>query len=1261
MKKRARQSIPPFAGAADAAAALRAGKPVVVNNAAGGAGGKFAADFSAAWSDRLWLIAATPEEAEALAADCAYWGAPARLFPPYESLPGETENPDLDIAQQRLNTLRALASAAPLLLVTTAAALLQPALPPEQLEQGKMTIAAGDEITPLTLTARLQAAGFVNVEAVELPGEYARRGGIVDVFPFFAERPLRLEFFGDVVETARYFDPATQTGAAPTDAALTVIDITRDRFANAAHHACRLTDYLTAATAVLIVAPEKVAGAAALYHSGFTAPSPLYSPPEIFARLTAQPLLIIPEFASDEKEVLLAAYRDAGLPLADTAVLLALPCAGLARIEHNLKVALAELTRLSARGIVITAVSHNLAAGKRFRELVGEKQPALSASMQFAVGFLSAGFVCEKEKYAFVTEQEILGRVALRRPPTKKKTSPISAFTDLRGGDYVVHIAHGIALYEGVETLTHDGTTQDFLKLRFADDANLYVPLSHIELVQRYIGGGAGRPPLSKLGGGQWARRKEAAAAATKDLAQDLLRLQAARAAQPGVAMPADDTLQKEFDAAFPYEETPDQLAAISEVKADQEKTTPMDRLLCGDVGFGKTEVALRAAFKAVRGGYQVAVLVPTTILAEQHFRTFRERLADYPVRVEGVSRFSETGDLRQTLADLRAGKVDIIIGTHRLLSADVEFKNLGLAVIDEEQRFGVEQKERLKKWRTSVDVLTMTATPIPRTLNLAMLKLRDISNLTTPPTERQAIRTEVTRAHDELIRRVILRELARGGQTFFLHNRVHNIQAWADKLRALVPEARFTVAHGQMDERQLYSAMSAFLARESDVLICTTIIEAGVDIPTVNTLLVNDADHFGLGQLHQLRGRVGRYKYQAYAYFLLPAQRPATPEARQRLQALEEYSELGAGFRIAMRDLEIRGAGNILGSEQSGHINVVGFELYCRLLEKSVAELRGDAERESEPVELDLGAAAYLPTDYLASPEQRVDFYRRLNAADTDAELARAENYLRDRYGEIPAAARALFADQKLRGRARAVNVNYLGRLDDAVVVGLTAAGGNDEIAKLQFSGRKVTPLRERRWRVALLNPQENFVDAAGRILTALETDAQLLAAQFDEAADADSAGGLPAGFAPPPPILSLSPPVGRVAPAFSVPTAEVQQLAAGLRKQSYHAPVAAALAAAATVRALSVERELGVVTATVARDDFDPRAFGPVTLIAGGKRYFCRYTGFTGAGKADGAEAETVALTLRSDERETLAALSAAADGGGVIQILPGVQEGG
>ncbi|MDR0867649.1 MAG: transcription-repair coupling factor [Planctomycetota bacterium] len=1246
MKKRARQSIPPFAGAADAAAALRAGKPVVVNNAAGGAAGKFAADFSAAWSDRLWLIAATPEEAEQLAADGAYWGAPALLFPPYESLPGETENPDLDIAQQRLNALRALTAAAPLLLVTTAAALLQPALPPEQLEQGKMTVAAGDEITPLTLTARLQAAGFTNVEAVELPGEYARRGGIVDVFPFFAERPVRLEFFGDVVETARYFDPATQTGEAPTDAALTVIDITRDHFADAARNTCRLTDYLTAATAVLIVAPEKVAGAAALYHSGFTAPSPLYSPPEIFARLTAQPLLIIPEFATGEIDVLLAACRDAGLPLTAPAVV-TLPCAGLARIEHNLEVALAELTRLAAREIVITAVSHNLAAGKRFRELVGEKQPALSAQMQFAVGFLSAGFVCEKEKYAFVTEQEILGRVALRRPPAKRKTSPISAFTDLRGGDYVVHIAHGIALYEGVETLTHDGTTQDFLKLRFADDANLYVPLSHIELVQRYIGGGAGRPPLSKLGGGQWARRKEAAAAATKDLAQDLLRLQAARAAQPGVAMPADDTLQKEFDAAFPYEETPDQLAAINEVKADQEKATPMDRLLCGDVGFGKTEVALRAAFKAVRGGYQVAVLVPTTILAEQHFRTFRERLADYPVRVEGVSRFSETGDLRQTLADLRAGKVDIIIGTHRLLSADVEFKNLGLAVIDEEQRFGVEQKERLKKWRTSVDVLTMTATPIPRTLNLAMLKLRDISNLTTPPTERQAIRTEVTRVHDELIRRVILRELARGGQTFFLHNRVHNIQAWADKLRALVPEARFTVAHGQMDERQLYAAMSAFLARESDVLICTTIIEAGVDMPTVNTLLVNDADHFGLGQLHQLRGRVGRYKYQAYAYFLLPAQRPATPEARRRLQALEEYSELGAGFRIAMRDLEIRGAGNILGSEQSGHINVVGFELYCRLLEKSVAELRGDTERESEPVELDLGAAAYLPTDYLSSPEQRVDFYRKLNAADTDAELARAENYLRDRYGAIPAAARALFADQKLRGRARAVNVNYLGRLDDAVVVGLTAAGGNDEIAKLQFCGRKVTPLRERRWRVALLNPQENFADAAGRILTALETDARLLAAGrdewFDAAANADAhTTDTPAGFALP----VISP----VEPAFSVPTAEVKRLAAGLRKQSYQAPVAAARPAAATARALSVEMELGVVSATVARDDFDPRAFGPVTLIAGGQRYFCRYTGFTGG--------ETITLTLRSDERETLAALAAA---DGAIQILPGVQEDG
>ncbi|MBP5232783.1 MAG: transcription-repair coupling factor, partial [Planctomycetes bacterium] len=728
----------------------------------------------------------------------------------------------------------------------------------------------------------------------------------------------------------------------------------------------------------------------------------------------------------------------------------------------------------------------------------------------------------------------MLGRAPLRRTPRKRQSSPLAAFTDLAAGDYVVHVAHGIARYEGIENIDSNGTRQDFLRLRFADDACLYVPLSHIELVQRYIGGGNGAPPLSKLGGGSWQRKKNAAAAAARDIAQDLLRLQAARKSQAGVAMKPDGAMQKEFDASFPYQETPDQLAAIQDIKNDQEQAAPMDRLLCGDVGFGKTEVAMRAAFKAVENGMQVAVLVPTTILAEQHARTFKERMADYPVTIAGISRFTDEGRVRDTLRALREGRLDIIIGTHRLLSKDVEFKNLGLVVVDEEQRFGVEQKERLKRMRVCVDVLTMTATPIPRTLNLAMLGLRDISNLTTAPTERQAIRTEVVRYNDELIRRVILRELARGGQVYFLHNRVRTIGQMAEKLRKLVPEARFVVAHGQMEERDLYESMESFLNRRADVLVCTTIIETGVDIPTVNTLIVHEAEHFGLGQLHQLRGRVGRYKHKAYAYFLLPERRPANPDAQKRLRALEEYSELGAGFRLAMRDLEIRGTGNILGAEQSGHINVVGFELYCRLLEKSVAELKGEQTEDSEPVELDLGTMAYIAADYISVESQRIDFYRRLNGAADEAELNDLRAYLRDRYGPVPPEAEDLFADQKLRIHARGVRVNFFGRLGDALVVGFAAQAGNDEIAKLQVCGRKVTPFQERRWRVTLLEG-ESHVDAAWKVIDALNADIERVMAdlgrrQAEAAAAAKNraAGAAPAceeeeEGAPPPPARGL------------------------------------------------------------------------------------------------------------------------------------------
>ena len=656
------------------------------------------------------------------------------------------------------------------------------------------------------------------------------------------------------------------------------------------------------------------------------------------------------------------------------------------------------------------------------KEVFADSEIARSGRLELTVGRVRAGFHMIDARTLVIGDHELFARTDVRRPTTRRRyeSRAIDSFLDLNEGDLVVHVNHGIARYRGLTLVNRSAEhDEETLLLEFAEGTKLYVPIAKIDLVQKYVGGGRGDPPLSKMGSSAWEKRKKRVAEAVVDLAaMELIDIQAARATRPGFAFPAEDShWMAEFEASFPYQETPDQLAAIEAIKEDMAKPRPMDRLICGDVGYGKTEVAMRGAFKAVDGGKQVAVLVPTTVLAEQHHRTFSARMAEFPFTIEVVNRFRAKSEIKDALKRTAAGSVDVLIGTHRLVQKDVVFKDLGLVVIDEEQRFGVEDKEWLKSLRSTVDVLTLSATPIPRTLHMSLLGIRDISNLETPPPDRKAIETRILRWDDETIKRAIHRELNREGQVYFVHNRVHDIRSVADRIQAIVPEARIAIAHGQMTgEVLLEKTMLAFLKRKADILLATTIIESGLDIPNVNTIFINEADKYGLADLHQLRGRVGRYKHRAYAYLLLESNKSVSPNAVKRLKAIEEFTTLGAGFKIALRDLEIRGAGNILGAEQSGHIESVGYELYCSLLEAAVRSLTSQPDKGAYDCSIELAWRAYLPKDYVPGPKVKVELYRRLGRLRSLNHLSDFRKELVDRFGPLPRQAENLLAEAEIR-----------------------------------------------------------------------------------------------------------------------------------------------------------------------------------------------------------------------------------------------------
>ena len=999
-----------------------------------------------------WLaVSPDRDHAERLADDLAAFlpagGTAVHLVELWDPpLPGEPLSLDAERPRQRL--LEALRRGEPVIAVASAAGLVVPMPDPEWLAAVRVEFRAGAVLRLEDATARLAAAGYERVELVRVPGEMSVRGGIVDVYPPASDHPIRAEWVGDEIESVRLFDPETQLTTGTLDAA-TILPARAAAVADKAHEGPApptLASLLPDAAVCVLDEPDEVARQAmALVRQAAAARAHAIETERILADT---PLGVVPWERVAEA---IASRRTAAISTlrtpADRSEYTVVPMEfGTVESFAGQVEGFADQTRrwiADRRRIVVASRQAH-----RVRELLAEHgvvaaaadslgAPPESGTIAIVGQPLTQGF--SLGDLVVVTDSEILGwRRRRSRPRWFRDGARLASWTELVPGDLVVHVHHGIGIYRGLERLTMDGAARDYLHLEYAQGDALYVPTDQMALVQRYVGVDGEAPQIHRLGGTEWEREKRRVRERTREMARELLDLYAARERARGHAFAPDAPWQREMEDAFLYDETPDQRKAIEDVKRDMEAGRPMDRLVAGDVGYGKTEVALRAAFKAVMDGRQVAVLVPTTLLAQQHYAVFRERFAPFPVRVEMLSRFRSAAERRAVLEGLRDGTIDAVIGTHALLNKNVTFRSLGLVVVDEEQRFGVRHKERLKQLRRQVDVLTLTATPIPRTLHMSLAGLRDLSVMETPPEARQPIRTYIHEDDPAVIADAIRRELARDGQVYVVHNRVETIDRAAERIRRLVPEARVVVAHGQMPESQLERIMLEFIGGRADVLVCTTIVEIGLDIPRVNTILVEAAHLLGLAQLYQLRGRVGRADRQAYAYLLHPREARLTPEAEQRLVAMREFVELGSGLRLAMRDLEIRGAGNLLGAEQHGHLAAVGFDLYMRLLDEAIRELRGEIVEDAPDATVDLGIEAYLPESYVEAPAQRVAAYRRLAEARTPDDAADAIAELRDRYGPLPPPAQHLADVIRLRVLARNAGVAAISRGAGGVLIKL-------------------------------------------------------------------------------------------------------------------------------------------------------------------------------------------------------------------------------
>jgi transcription-repair coupling factor (superfamily II helicase) len=1023
----------------------------------------------------ILLITHNYEQAERLYDDMTALGTASSavlLVPPADSMIYQEGDSDLDVIGKRLSALVCLQDARPAVVIAPIASVLQRTLPPEVLASHRLRIEKSGELDLEECKRRLVELGYERTDMVERQGEFSQRGGIIDIFLSTEEMPLRIELFGDFVESIRTFNVETQRSVDHKDVAEIApareLVLTPERVETAAEELTRLLDAETpkiesevnveTANKLRDKIEDDIARLRNLaYFDGMEYYFPIVYPEAIslLDYLPANALVIIDEphlvksnWEQLHDELLESLHariaRGETLPLPTDHVVSfdeaisklkghgrlmlfsALPRhTTWLEVDRHITISSAEMDSFGGqiemlaeqiktwlanhcKVLIVTNQSHRvveilneygLPAG-----LLPNTEKCDSPGIYVTDGILRGGFKLPEAQLMVVTDAEMFGLRRLIRPRKSFRAGlTISSLLELKEGDYVVHIHHGIGRYRGLTKLSGPGGERDYLLIEYAGSDKLYVPVDQIDRVQKYIGVEGQEPTIHKLGGSEWARTTKRVKQATQEMAKELLELYAVRQTAEGYSYSPDTPWQQELESSFEYEETPDQLEAIQEIKQDLESPKPMDRLLCGDVGYGKTEVAIRAVFKVVTDGKQAAVLTPTTVLAQQHFNTFTQRLAAYPIKIEMLSRFKTRSEQKKIIEGLRTGEVDIVIGTHRLLSKDIEFRDLGLLVIDEEHRFGVAHKERLKQLRKTVDVLTLTATPIPRTLHMSLAGIRDMSLINDPPEGRIPIKTYVREYDDNLVRDAILRELDRNGQVYFVHNRVENIEHIANHLRNLVPYARIEVAHGQMDEDALEKVMLDFYEYRFDVLVCTTIIESGLDIPNVNTIIINDADKMGLAQLYQLRGRVGRSNRQAYAYLLYKPHKFITEAAEKRLQAIKEFSDLGSGFKIALRDLEIRGAGNLLGPEQHGHMAAVGFDMYCQLLSEAIQELKGEVPERFELPPVDLPMDAYIPTTYIPNENLRLSFYKKMTAVREEKDVDQLAEEFRDRFGELP------------------------------------------------------------------------------------------------------------------------------------------------------------------------------------------------------------------------------------------------------------------
>jgi transcription-repair coupling factor (superfamily II helicase) len=1014
-------------------------------------------------------------------------------------LPFQNLSPHPEIQEQRAIALWKIATGAASIVIAPVVATALRLKSSEYYADLARTLRRGESFDTRALIEHLNSVGYNSTDVVEMPGEYALRGGILDVYSPDAERPVRVEFFGDEVESIRKFDPGTQRSSSPADEAV-LLPLSEtpvsEQILGAIH--ARLSGKRITGPEEMIEQSVRAGGVNVFPGWEFYAPvsgsaGTIFDLLPNAAVIADEPELLASELEHFWERIGEAHERSGVGNLVKPSDLYISPeewpqklrsLPGL-DLEHLGVARGDDLETLEFHSqpsprfhgsipIMLEEVKKHLAANRRVLVAapnIGEVERLADFFTEYAISFRLGSRTRGGESYAdetayfagevltttlvkaYIPEGMILPDAGLTifgtrdlfdesesvvsRPQRQKsKTSAfLSDFRDLQVGDYVVHVEHGIGQYQGLKEINQGDGNAEFMVLEYADAARLYVPLTRLDLVQKYRSQEGAKPVLNHLGTAAWAKTKARVRKAMKDMTEELLKLYAQRKTAQGHSFPADNEWMREFEDAFEYSETDDQDLAIKDVKRDMESQQPMDRLLCGDVGYGKTEIAMRAAFKAISDNKQVAVLAPTTVLAFQHFETFKQRFAAFPVTIEMISRFRSPKQQKEILQRVEAGKVDILIGTHRLLSKDVKFADLGLLIVDEEQRFGVRHKERLKQMRREVDVLTMSATPIPRTLHMSLVGLRDMSVIETPPKDRIAIQTVVANWDEKLIRTAIEQELERGGQTYFVHNRVDTIWEIAAKLQKLVPQARIMVGHGQMSEGELEKVMLGFMRHEADILVATTIIENGLDIPLCNTILINRADRLGLSELYQLRGRVGRSNRRAYAYLLLPAEVELTPIARRRLAALKEFSDLGAGFKIAALDLELRGAGNMLGGEQSGHIEAVGFDLYTQMLEQAVREMKGEAEPQPQ-AQLNLGLNIRIPADYIGEENQRLRMYKRIAGVETERQLVDVEAELKDRYGDPPLPVRQLLRYAALRLQAVQAGVTAIERKRDLVSV---------------------------------------------------------------------------------------------------------------------------------------------------------------------------------------------------------------------------------